>query len=189
MTDKPANFQIIICGRGGQGVLFLTRLLDQAAVLAGSNVLSSEVHGMAMRGGSVASHVKIGSFSSPLIRSGTADYMIAISAFEYDICSHILNHKKNHAVINKASGTDLSRSDKNRFYVDADAVAKQSGAAVLSNIVLAGFACADPFFRFDYDTVVQAVKMIGSAKMMDRSLNALDEGHRLGQKFKNSFDF
>ena len=60
--------QVIISGVGGQGVLFVTRLLAEAAINKGLPVFTSETHGMAQRGGTVLSHFKVGDFSSPLIR-------------------------------------------------------------------------------------------------------------------------
>ena len=62
--------QIVVSGIGGQGVLFVTRILAEAAIERGMEVLTSETHGMAMRGGTVISHVKAGPFTSPLIRTG-----------------------------------------------------------------------------------------------------------------------
>ncbi len=49
------NQQVAISGLGGQGVLFITRLLAEAALVMGRDILSSETHGMAMRGGAVIS--------------------------------------------------------------------------------------------------------------------------------------
>ena len=74
MTIKQ---QIIISGIGGQGVLFVTHLLAEAAMMKGYPVLTSETHGMAQRGGTVVSHLKIGDFSSPLIRPFSADGLLA----------------------------------------------------------------------------------------------------------------
>ena len=75
-----ANFQIVISGVGGQGVLFVTRLLAEAAIANGLPVFTSETHGMAQRGGTVISHLKVGDFSSPLINPGRADGLIALKA-------------------------------------------------------------------------------------------------------------
>jgi len=75
MTVKQ---QIIISGVGGQGVLFVTRLLAEAAMMKGFPVLTSETHGMAQRGGTVVSHLKVGDFSSPLIRPFSADGLLAL---------------------------------------------------------------------------------------------------------------
>ena len=71
--------QIAISGLGGQGVLFLTRILAETGLSMGLDVISSETHGMAMRGGAVISHLKTGAFASPLIRSGRADVALYLA--------------------------------------------------------------------------------------------------------------
>jgi indolepyruvate ferredoxin oxidoreductase beta subunit len=68
MTSK--HQQLIISGLGGQGVLFITKLLAGAAMAEDLPVFTSETHGMAQRGGNVISYLKIGDFSGPLIRPG-----------------------------------------------------------------------------------------------------------------------
>ena len=70
--------QIVLSGVGGQGVLFLSRLLAEAAIAAGFSVLASETHGMAQRGGVVVSHLKVGGFDSPLVRTGRADLLLVL---------------------------------------------------------------------------------------------------------------
>ncbi len=52
--------ELVLCGRGGQGIVFLTRQIGQIATAKGLNVVSSETHGMAVRGGSINSHLRIG---------------------------------------------------------------------------------------------------------------------------------
>ncbi len=74
---------IIIAGVGGQGVLLAAGLLSEAALAAGFDVKSSEVHGMAQRGGSVLSQVRFGKkVYSPLTPAGTGDYLIALEELE-----------------------------------------------------------------------------------------------------------
>ena len=65
--------QIIVSGLGGQGALTVTRLLAEAAAAMGLEVITSETHGMAQRGGTVISMVKVGPFRGPLIPAGAAD--------------------------------------------------------------------------------------------------------------------
>ena len=65
--------QIIVSGLGGQGALTLTRLLAEAAAAMGLSVITSETHGMAQRGGTVISMIKVGPFRGPLIPAGEAD--------------------------------------------------------------------------------------------------------------------
>jgi indolepyruvate ferredoxin oxidoreductase beta subunit len=75
---KTIHQQIVISGAGGQGVLFITRLLAEASILRQLPVFTSETHGMAQRGGTVISHLKIGGFTSPLIRPGQADGLLLL---------------------------------------------------------------------------------------------------------------
>ena len=77
--------QIVVSGIGGQGVLFVTRILAEAAIEKGMEVLTSETHGMAMRGGTVISHVKVGPFTSPLIRAGQADIGLFLHAGNLEV--------------------------------------------------------------------------------------------------------
>ena len=75
---------ILIVGVGGQGTLLASVLLGNLALLKGYDVKLSEVHGMAQRGGSVVTHVKIseGTVNSPLIEEGDADVIIAFEELE-----------------------------------------------------------------------------------------------------------
>ena len=74
---------ILICGVGGQGTVLAAKVLSQAAISGGEHVLSAETIGMAQRGGSVTSHVRIGQdIYSPLIPQGQADIIIAFEASE-----------------------------------------------------------------------------------------------------------
>ncbi|MCK5916637.1 MAG: 2-oxoacid:acceptor oxidoreductase family protein, partial [Deltaproteobacteria bacterium] len=86
MTDC----KLIIAGLGGQGVVFLSRLIGQTALLAGDDFITYESHGMAMRGGSVSSQVKIGKYNSPLIGAGTADILLVLAPGEYERNQHFL---------------------------------------------------------------------------------------------------
>src|SRR5512143_3816065 len=70
--------QIVLSGFGGQGILFLSCLLAEAAIAGGLPVLTSETHGMAQRGGVVVSHLKVGGFDSPLVRTGRADLLLIL---------------------------------------------------------------------------------------------------------------
>ena len=73
---------VVIVGVGGQGILTCSNILARASMNAGLKVLTSEVHGMAQRGGSVEVHVRIGEVHSPLIPFGSADVMIALEPVE-----------------------------------------------------------------------------------------------------------
>ena len=74
---------IIFCGVGGQGILLASEIISQVALDSGLDIKKSEVHGMAQRGGSVVSHVRISEkVYSPLIKTGTADYLVSFEQIE-----------------------------------------------------------------------------------------------------------
>ena len=75
---------ILIVGVGGQGTLLASVLLGNLGLSKGYDVKLSEVHGMAQRGGSVVTHVKISDevVNSPLIEEGDADVIIAFEELE-----------------------------------------------------------------------------------------------------------
>src|ERR1035437_3900834 len=81
MTNK--NFNIILTGVGGQGIITLLQVIDEAAFIQGYDVRSSELHGLSQRGGSVEAHIKFGKrVYSPMVSNGEADLIIALEALE-----------------------------------------------------------------------------------------------------------
>ena len=74
---------ILIVGVGGQGTLLSSRILGKLAEYSGHDVKVSEVHGMAQRGGSVVTYVRMGEkVASPIIEEGGADYMLSFEKLE-----------------------------------------------------------------------------------------------------------
>lgn len=174
MKKKFLDLQIIICGRGGQGVLFLTRLLDEVAVSLGNNVISSETHGMAMRGGSVVSYIRIGNYRSPLIRTGEADILLALSENELPLYNYLLKPGRHQIYVNG--------HNKKHAAIDATRVAEQLGSIVMMNLVLLGFACGHSEFPFDNDIVKKNLKKITSPKFIENSITAFTEGYKFAKK-------
>lgn len=77
------NLDIIIVGVGGQGTLLASKIIGNMTLKNNLDTKVSEVHGMAQRGGSVITHVRIGEkIHSPLVSEGKADYVIAFEALE-----------------------------------------------------------------------------------------------------------
>lgn len=171
MTLKtPLQTQLIICGLGGQGVLFITRLINEAAALMGQDVISSETHGMAMRGGSVVSYVKIGNYQSPLIRAGQADVMLALSENELRLYSHLL--KDNCQIyVNMPRG-------KKYCSINATRIAKELGTPIITNLVLLGYAAGYSSFPIDYRLLKKVLKHISPDKVLAMNSTALEEGFK-----------
>jgi len=71
--------KLVILGKGGQGVIFFSRVIAQAAAQKGLMVRSTEIKGMAKKGGAVEVQMKIGEGLSGVVRRGTADMIILLS--------------------------------------------------------------------------------------------------------------
>ncbi|MEM3341364.1 MAG: 2-oxoacid:acceptor oxidoreductase family protein, partial [Thermoplasmata archaeon] len=82
---------ILITGVGGQGILLASELIAKTALKANINVVCSEVHGMAQRGGVVESTVRLGDVKSPLIPLGQADVILAFEPVEAARFIHYAN--------------------------------------------------------------------------------------------------
>jgi indolepyruvate ferredoxin oxidoreductase, beta subunit len=163
--------QIIISGLGGQGVLFVTRLLAQAGLEMGMDVITSETHGMAMRGGTVVSHVKVGGFKSPLIRKGSADVGL------YLVHSNIAIHgefvkKESHRVVN----TDRSGE---YLFVDATNQANEMGSLLLTNLILLGYAVANKTLFCDAEIMRKAIEKVSNSKNRELNLAGFERGLEL----------
>ena len=73
----------LLCGVGGQGTVLASRIIAAAAMAKGLHAKTAETIGMAQRGGSVVSHVRIGEeVASPMIPLGTADVIIGFEPGE-----------------------------------------------------------------------------------------------------------
>lgn len=73
----------LLCGVGGQGVVLASKLIAYAALDKGMFVRTTETIGMAQRGGSVVSHVRMGEeIHSPMIPKGQADVILAFEPAE-----------------------------------------------------------------------------------------------------------
>lgn len=73
---------VVIVGVGGQGSVFVSRVLGEAGLRSGLGVVASELHGMAQRGGVVQSTVILGEAHGPIIAPGEADLLIALEPLE-----------------------------------------------------------------------------------------------------------
>lgn len=141
------DWQALVAGVGGQGVLFVTRLLAQAAMDTGSRVLISEVHGMAQRGGSVVSHLKAGCQAGPLLAQGQADLLLSLDSGE--AVRNLAYLAPNAALVVNAPGPEFLskkaraalRKQKVRLItLDASGIAAGLGSPKGLNVVMAAAA-------------------------------------------------
>ena len=163
------NMQIAITGRGGQGVLFLTRILSECALEMGLEVIASETHGMAMRGGSVISTLKVGAFRGPLIGSGQAGVMLVLDPGSYDTFSHLLS-PRGVAFLNTGAVSVHP-------HIDATGLASKMGSPLMSNLVLLGFALGYDRLFCKFPRVEELTGRISPARFKEPNLQALKTGY------------
>lgn len=148
----------VIAGVGGQGTVLLSRLIGAAAIARGMRVRGSETIGMAQRGGSVVSHVRMGeAIHSPLIPRGGADVLIAFEPGEAVRALPLLREGGAAVVCNRAIrpvtsslGGDayagepmmdcLRAQVKRLTVVDGEALIKACDGARTMNVALLGVA-------------------------------------------------
>ena len=184
--QKSIQQQLIISGVGGQGVLFVTRLLAEAAIKKRLPVFTSETHGMAQRGGTVLSHFKVGDFSSPLVRPRQADGLLLLKA--ENLAAH-RNFLKSGGWAVSNAGPD--NSGENEIHVDdieADSLAQEIGNPKAINLIVLGFALAkagkiktkqDKLFCTMTDIKSVLKNRFGkNKKMLEASLKALEAGYK-----------
>jgi indolepyruvate ferredoxin oxidoreductase beta subunit len=188
--SKTIRQQILISGVGGQGVLFITGLLAEAAINKGFPVFTSETHGMAQRGGTVVSHLKVGDFSSPLIRPFKADGLLVLK--DENIAQHGSFLKTGGwAVINSES--DLKAEKKiAASAIDADRLAQEISSPKSANLIVLGFALAragqtskgriNLFCSLTDIKRVLKGKFGSREKLLNSSVRALEAGYKALEK-------
>ncbi len=147
---------VYLVGVGGQGIITASKIIGDAALLAGQKVVLSETHGMAQRGGSVVCTVRIGGARSPLIPDGGADVILSLELLE--TLRALCKASKDTVVVSSTERiVPLSVSTQKMRYpdeedveaqvmkvakafsrIDAPRIAAESGVPMSSNIVMVG---------------------------------------------------
>jgi indolepyruvate ferredoxin oxidoreductase beta subunit len=167
---------IVIVGLGGQGNLFMAKTLCKAAIAAGHNVVMSEIHGQAQRGGTVVTNVRIGDVLSPMIPDGEADWVVAAELHEALRVQRKASPRCTAVVaattvypISAFLGYDTYptkaevEKEIRRLYhrvvlVDPDAVARDCGYPQASNVALLGALMAVGGLPVDEEAVMKTLK-------------------------------
>ncbi len=180
--------QIILAGIGGQGILFASRIFSELGLKLGLDVIGSETHGMSQRGGSVIAHLKLGRFQSPMIRSGTADFLYSFERNETYKTLHYL--KKGGVCFADLESEDRFNKEllqhlkekKIRFNAcDATGAAFKIGSVVSANIILIAYSIGTGLVPFKEKDVRNVLKEISKKGALDISMKAFDIGLRDGK--------
>ncbi|MBO4319058.1 MAG: indolepyruvate oxidoreductase subunit beta [Treponema sp.] len=180
---------ILICGVGGQGTVLAAKIISQAAINQGQKVLSAETIGMAQRGGSVVSHVRIGDDCySPLIPLGQADLLISFEAAE--AVRNLPYLKKDAAIIvnrkilqpTTASITgvtfsedamieELKKHSSKVSVIDTDKACADLKSSKIVNTLLLGAACHTGVI--DMKSVEDAIRLLVKPEFYELNIKAL----------------
>ena len=194
IKKKKMSVNILICGIGGQGTVLAAKLLDQAALLCGLTVHSAETIGMAQRGGSVVSHVRIGENCwSPLITLGQADMIIS---FEMTEAVRNIQYLKRGGtiVVNKkvtlssvCAGKENS-ADENSLLeflnkncgsvcvVDSEKICCELGTSKVVNTILLGAAASRGINGISIEKIKEALRTTVKPALVDINIKALEKG-------------
>ncbi len=202
MVISVKELNIIIAGVGGQGVVLLSEILGNAAVRDGLKVRGSEVLGMAQRGGSVFSNIRLGEeVYSPMTPDGKCDVLISLEPSEALRNIQYLNPgsiviMNNRKVIpatvsmGKSSYPEIGQIQQKLESVtarvislDAVEMAEKAGNRQTSNVVMLGALFGSGKMPIKIETIKASIRERVPAKAADVNLKAFDMGYDL---IKNS---
>lgn len=188
---------IVIAGVGGQGTVLAAKLVARAAMDAGLSVRTSETIGMAQRGGSVVSHVRISEtpVASPLMPPGTADMLLGFEPGEAVRClpflkpggAIVVNARTVAPVTSALSQTPYSGQAMIDYLrqcggqvvvVDGDAVCAEVGSPKVINVALIGAAAAVGALGLTLAQIEAALRKSLRPKLVDMNVKALHAGAR-----------
>ena len=186
------NKNIVLCGVGGQGTVLASKLIAAAAMKKNLPVMSAETIGMAQRGGSVFSHIRIGDgLYSPMIAEGTADVILG---FEPGETVRMLPYlKKGGQVVVSSRGimpvtmtlsgasyeskemiAYLNGQVEHLLVVDTEKACQEIGSSKVLNILLLGAAIHSGALGLSEEEIKEVIRERIPEKYHDMNFRALE---------------
>lgn len=191
---------LIFAGVGGQGIVLASKLVSRTALRQGSFVRTAETIGMAQRGGSVVSHVRIGEeVASPLVPLARADALVGFEPGEAVRCLAYLRPGGTVVVSDRTVApvtAALSRSDYDgrvmldhlRLHtgrlvvVDARSVCEAAGSPKVLNCALLGAASAAGVLKMSLEELEETIHATLAERFVEMNVNALRAGARYAEE-------
>lgn len=185
---KNKIFNIIITGVGGQGLITLVQVINEAAFIEGLDVKSSELHGLSQRGGSVITHIRFGKkVYSPLVKAGGADLIIGLEEIE-GLRGQTFFGPETKFLVNKYYAPFLGAMPENEVVQNLSEIAgenlhlvpaseicrKKLQKEVVSAIYLLGYAVNKKLMPLKSELLLQAIKKVISEKYLDLNIKAFE---------------
>lgn len=189
--NKTLNITLV--GVGGQGTLLASEILCRVALLGGKDVKKSEVHGMAQRGGSVVSQVRVGEkVYSPLIAVGQTDILVSFEKLEALRYAHLLSadgvalvNDQEIKPVTVSSGQaqwpdNLDEMLRKAFpkleLIPALDITRELGSVRVVNVVMIG--AMSNYFDIEDSIWKQAIADLVKPQFLEFNLKAFDAGKR-----------
>ena len=189
------KLDIVFSGVGGQGVVVISDIFCEAALIDGFDVAKAEIHGMAQRGGAIVAHVRIGDkVQAPLIERGKADIVLGFEVLETARAMPMLK-KKGTVIVNTkymppnaafaCSAKPLNQEQllciirkKARavYEIDGINIAKKLGNVLVVNTILLGALSALPENPVKKESLKKAMASRLKEKYVDVNLKAFQLG-------------
>ncbi len=196
------EFNIVITGVGGQGILTAANLLGWAALKAGYKVRVGEVHGLSQRFGTVIAYVRFGKdVYGAMVPEGKGDVILS---FEPSEALRYINYLREGGLVlanskpvppqavtmGKASYPSIERIKEvveevfKGFFktFNAESLAIKAGDAVATNVVLIGALTQAPEFPLDEGLVNEVIKVSVPPKAIELNAEAFNLGVEAGKK-------
>ena len=183
------DFNIIIAGTGGQGLITLLQIIAEAALGEGYDIKTSELHGLSQRGGSVEVHLRFGKkIYSPLVSQGKVDLILGLEMQEGLKVCYFAN-PKTIFLINKylipISSQKLLLENKilkilKKFSKDinlvpaAEICQKELGTNVVAGVYLISLASFRDLIPIKPASIKKALKKIIPKKYLELNLKAFN---------------
>jgi len=190
------EFNILITGVGGQGVILMSELLGRTAVADGLRVRGSEILGMAVRGGSVTSAIRMGGeVYGPLIPTGKCNTLVGMEPSE--ALRNIAYLSKSSLVLLNTAVTvpftvsigessypsleemlrQLGKASDRIIQLDASQLAQEAGSRLATNIVMLGALFGTEQLPIKMATIKETVQSHFPAKVAPVNIKAFDLGY------------
>jgi indolepyruvate ferredoxin oxidoreductase beta subunit len=190
------EFNILITGVGGQGVILMSELLGKAAVTDKLRVRGSEILGMAVRGGSVTSAIRIGEdVHGPLIPTGKCQVLVGMEPSE--ALRNIAYLSKPSLVLLNTAATvpftvfigesnypsleeilgQLGKASDRVVQLDAAKTAQEAGSLLATNIVMLGALFGTEQLPIKIATTKEKIEARFPAKVAPVNIKAFDLGY------------
>ncbi len=184
------NFNIVITGVGGQGLITLLDVISRTAFNNGLDVKTSELHGLSQRGGSVSVYIRFGKkVYSPMVPKAQANLVLALE-FQEALNGLEFANKNTAFVINNYQTPTLGESvslkqveDNIKLATDkiftmpfSSICEKELDNSVVVGMAMFGFAVKNGLVPLDKEDVIKAIKETMPEKFWELNTKAIGLG-------------